>query len=255
VAAKKKEVARRKEASAETRLRKKALARSDFRSFTGRLAAVREGRPNIIAEVKRASPSKGDICPGLKPAAYAAACERGGAAALSVLTDLDFFKGSLEDLALARQHTSLPVLRKEFIIDEYQVFESAAAGADAILLINRILTPSRLQTFLQLTDDLGLDALVEIHSESEVATVTAAGARLIGINNRDLATFATDTGRAVYLASLFGTDQTLVAASGIHDRKDIRKSRRGGIDNFLVGESIARAQDPEAFVRYLTETT
>lgn len=206
---------------------------------------------NVIAEIKRASPSKGMIRGDLDPAYYASAYERGGAQALSVLTDRTFFQGSLADLQAARAATRLPVLRKEFIITDYQLYESAAAGADAVLLIVRILETRQLSDLASLCRELELDALVEIHSAEEIEAAERAGARLIGINNRNLKTFDTQVGRAVQLNRLLAPGQVAVAASGIQDRRDVRATLAGGIWNFLIGESLVRAPDPEARLRRL----
>jgi len=206
---------------------------------------------NIIAEVKRASPSKGPICADLEAAACAREYERGGAAAISVLTDGPYFKGSLADLRQVRGAAALPVLRKEFIISRYQVFESRAAGADAILLIARILEPAHLATLLALTHELGMDALVEIHSAEDYTAAHNAGAKLIGINNRNLATFDTDIRTALNLAARLQPGQVPVAASGIRSRADIEDNLKGGIFNFLIGESLVKAKDRAAMLNAL----
>lgn len=221
------------------------------RGFAARLARPGPGGVNIIAEVKRASPSKGDIRPDLDAARCAAEYAAGGAAAISVLTDGPYFKGALEDLVQARAATDLPVLRKEFIITDYQLYEARAAGADAVLLIVRILSPPRLAGLLALARELDMDALVEIHSAEEYTIARAAGSRLIGINNRNLATFATDLGTAVDLAARMGPGEIPVAASGIHSRRDIEANLAGGIFNFLIGESLVRAPDRVVFLRTL----
>lgn len=240
---------------AEQRVSKNALlreasARKNYRPFTTCFSPV-EGKINIIAEVKRASPSKGDINADLSPGTYSAACEAGGATALSVLTDQQFFKGSIDDLVAARQNCRLPVLRKDFIVSSYQLAESAANGADAVLLIVRILAKTQLQEYLQMARELSLDTLVEIHSEEDLAVVVDSEAILIGINNRNLATFRTDIGMAIRMQALLRDDQIPVAASGISSRGDIEQSARSGLFNFLVGESIARSPDPELFVKSL----
>jgi indole-3-glycerol phosphate synthase len=226
-------------------------ARSDHRAFAGRLSAPGPSSANIIAEIKRASPSKGPIRPELDPAALARAYEAGGAACLSVLTDGPFFMGSADDLVQARAACALPVLRKEFIISSYQVVESAAMGADAVLLIVRILSPAQLQSYLALCRALSLDALVEIHTEADLETALASGAHLIGINNRNLNSFETNTKTAIRMAARLSADQVAVAASGIQTREDILENTRSGIWNFLIGESLVRAQDPSRFLRML----
>jgi indole-3-glycerol phosphate synthase len=206
---------------------------------------------NIIAEIKRASPSKGDIRINLNPADYAAAYERGGACAISVLTDAPYFKGSLDDLKTARAHTRLPVLRKEFIISSYQLYETAAAQADAVLLIVRILDKNQLKDYLSLCGELNLDALVEIYAADEIETAAEAGAKLIGINNRDLSSFSTSIDRAMGLSSELKPGQIPVAASGIGCRGDILNTKKTGIFNFLIGESLVRAVNPEGFLASL----
>jgi indole-3-glycerol phosphate synthase len=221
------------------------------RGFYNRLAQPGPGGINIIAEIKRASPSKGDICQDLPAPACAQEYEVGGAAAISVLTDGPYFKGSLADLRQVRAAVSLPVLRKEFIICDYQVYESRAAGADALLLIARTLSPQQLQDLLALTLQLGMDALVEIHSAAEYDTAHQAGARLIGINNRNLATFDTDIQTAMRLSNLLHPPEVPVAASGIGSREDIENNLDGGVFNFLIGESLVRANDRPGFMRRL----
>jgi len=223
----------------------------DCRRFEARLSKPGPLGVNIIAEVKRASPSKGDICPDLDAADCARQYEAGGAAAISVLTDGPYFKGSLEDLGKARQVVSLPVLRKEFIISEYQLYEARAVGADAVLLIVRILSLDQLKTFMDLTRSLGMDALVEVYSPRDLESAHQAGATLIGINNRNLATFDTDLSTATGLVGHFKAGQTPVAASGITGREDIVRNLKEGIHNFLIGESLVRAEDRQAFLKHL----
>jgi len=221
------------------------------RNFYRRLMAPGPGGVNIIAEIKRASPSKGDICENLAAGSCAREYEAGGAAAVSVLTDAPYFKGSLADLRQVRSAVNLPVLRKEFIISDYQVYESRAAGADALLLIARILTPAQLKELLSLTHSLGMDALVEIHSEEDYAAAHDAGAKLIGINNRNLATFDTNIQTAMDLANLLQPGEVPVAASGISSREDIARSLQNGLFTFLIGESIVRAANRPAFIKEL----
>ncbi len=221
------------------------------RGFYGRLMTPGPGGANVIAEVKRASPSKGMICEDLQAGICAASYEAGGAAAISVLTDGPYFRGSLADLRQVRRSVDLPVLRKEFIIDEYQVFESRAAGADAILLIARILEPGLLSDLLALTHEQGMDALVEIHDTADYDAAHRAGARLIGINNRNLATFDTDIGTAMTLAEMLQPGEVPVAASGIGSREDVERNLRKGVFNFLIGESLVRSDNRAAMLRRL----
>lgn len=221
------------------------------RGFYRRLKHPGPGGVNIIAEVKRASPSKGNISEHLDAAACAADYRSGGAAAVSVLTDAPYFKGRLEDLKQVRAAVDLPVLRKEFIVSGYQVYESRAAGADAILLIARILTPQQLCDLLSLTHELGMDALVEIHNEADYTAAHQAGARLIGINNRNLATFDTDIRTAMHLANLLAPHEVPVAASGIANREDIVNNLEQGIFTFLIGESLVRSDNRVNLLRRL----
>lgn len=205
----------------------------------------------LIAEIKRVSPSKGPLRPDLNPAALAQAYARGGAAALSVLTDAPFFGGSLEDLAAARKAVSLPVLRKDFIVSEYQIYEARAAGADAVLLIVRAVSPAFLRDALALCEALKLAALTEVHDETELETALACGARIVGVNNRNLQTFETNLETSIRLRSQIPKDRIMVAESGIRDRCDVQRLQAAGIFNFLIGESLVRAPDPEAAVRGL----
>jgi indole-3-glycerol phosphate synthase len=228
-----------------------ALAGRTKRPFFQTLANPGCFGANIIAEIKRASPSKGPIRLDLDPVALARAYENGGAAALSVLTDTPFFKGSLVDLKIARAATSIPVLRKEFIISTYQLYETVVSEADAVLLIVRILEKSQLKDYLQLCKELRLDALVEIYSEKELADACWAGARLIGINNRNLRSFETSTDNAINLGAKLNPEQVAVAASGIQNREDILEATSAGIRNFLIGESLVRAEKPDLFLKTL----
>lgn len=229
-------------------LEKDVYQRKDRRGFLHRLQHPGASGVNIIAEIKRASPSKGPIQPDLNAAEFARAYETGGAACLSVLTDAPFFRGSNQDLIDAREATSLPVLRKEFIVSSYQIYESAALGADAVLLISRILTGAQLASYIALCGKLHLDPLVEVHTEADLALATEAGAQLIGINNRNLDNFYTDTATAVRLANRLSADQIPVAASGISSRKDILEALNAGIRNFLIGESLVRNPHPCNFL-------
>ncbi|MGD8366947.1 MAG: indole-3-glycerol phosphate synthase TrpC [Desulfobacterales bacterium] len=242
LAAKKEEVRRAEATVPLDVLQARADARTDLRPFAAPLCT--EG-VRIVAEIKRASPSKGPLRPDLDPAAMARAYEAGGAAALSVLTDSPFFRGSASDLQAARAACRLPVLRKDFILFPYQVVESKAMGADAVLLIVRALSQERLEQMLKLCRRLSLDALVEIHTEKDLIAATRAGATLIGINNRDLGTFSTDVGRAAALASRFLPGQIPVAASGISSRADVEKNLAAGIRRFLIGEALVTDADPE----------
>ena len=232
-------------------LRREAEKPRDRRPFLEKLAAPGPFGANIIAEIKRGSPSRGPIRADLDPAHYAGSYEIGGAAAISVLTDETFFFGGPKDLQEARAATQLPVLRKDFIISEYQLYEAAAWGADAVLLIVRALSAEFLKSSLQLCTELQLDALVEVHSQNELEAASRSGARLIGINNRDLTTFKTDIQTSVHLSHHLQPDQLAVAESGIHGREQIERLLDAGIWNFLIGESLVRADDPVDFLRQL----
>lgn len=225
-------------------LRAEAWSRSAARGFFNRMARPGPAGMNIIAEIKRASPSKGKIRENVDPARYARLYEQGGAAAISVLTDSEFFGGSPDDLRAVRAASALPVLRKDFLISSYQLYESAAMGADAVLLIVAALSPELLRDLIALSANLGLDALVEVRDASEFESAANAGARLIGINNRDLRTFKTDIETTITLAARKSDAQVLVSESGIHGRGDIERLLMAGVSNFLIGESLMRSEDP-----------
>ncbi len=219
-----------------------------------RQSLARDGRVNVIAEFKRASPSKGEIRGDASAAQVARAYEAGGAAAVSVLTEEDFFRGSLRDLAAVKESVSLPVLRKDFIFDAYQVYEAAAAGADAILLIAASLEDDALASLRRTAEEeLGMDALVEVHTAGEMRRAAGAGARVIGVNNRDLRTFEVSLETSVELARHAPADALLVSESGIRDASDIERLRARGYKAFLVGETLMRAGRPEEVLRGLVE--
>lgn len=250
---KKDEVAAAKKNMPESQIVEQAKLQQEKRPFYDTLKDPGPEQVNIIAEIKRASPSKGDICPNLDPAAYASRYEQGGAAALSVLTDEKFFKGGFKDFKSARQATRLPMLRKDFLISSYQIYESKVLGADAVLLIVRILSRAQLKDYIDLCGELNLDCLVEIHTLEDLENALYAKAKLIGINNRNLSSFETNLSTAMSIASRLGPDQTPVAASGIRTRQDIEENRKNGINTFLIGESLVRADDPAAFIKHLKQ--
>lgn len=232
--------------------REAVAARAGARRHALREALADAGRVNVIAEFKRASPSKGEIRAGASVAETVRAYERGGAAALSVLTEEDYFRGSLRDLQEAKTSTRLPVLRKDFIFDDYQVFESAAAGADALLLIVAALDDEALARLLRLTEEeLGMDALVEVHTATELERAAAVGARIVGVNNRDLRTFEVSLETSIELAGLAPEGTLLVSESGLRGAGDVDRLRACGFRAFLVGETLMRAADPEVALRYL----
>lgn len=202
------------------------------------------GENGVIAEIKRASPSRGLLRDPFEPAAIARSYERGGAACLSVLTDADFFQGEPAHLVEARAACSLPVLRKDFIIDPWQVYETRVMGADCLLLIVAALGEPMLEELCVLAMELGLDVLVEVHDEAELERALATPAPLIGINNRNLHTFETDLGITEALAPRVPSDRLVVAESGIAERADVSRLRGAGVRSFLVGEAFMRADDP-----------
>lgn len=205
----------------------------------------------VIAEVKRRSPSKGDLAPGLDPATLAGHYAAGGASCLSVLTDSQWFGGSPQDLAAARSAVSLPVLRKDFTVSELDVLDARRMGADAVLLIAAALDDHELASFHELAVDVGLDALVEIHDEAELERALEVGASLIGVNQRDLVTFEVDTDRAVRMAPLMPTGVVRVAESGVRGPDDAARLREAGYHAVLVGESLVTSGDPRAGVEAL----
>ncbi|HEY7815017.1 MAG TPA: indole-3-glycerol phosphate synthase TrpC [Nakamurella sp.] len=208
----------------------------------------------VIAEVKRASPSKGPLAPDLDPAATAIAYERGGAAALSVLTDAEFFSGSAADLMAAREAVGLPVLRKDFTVSPADVCDARCMGADAILLIAAALSSAELVELAGLAASLDLDTLVEVHDEDEAERALAGGATLIGVNQRDLVTFEVDPARAERVARVLPASVVRVAESGIRDAADARRLADAGFDAVLVGESLVTSPDPAEAVRALRVT-
>jgi indole-3-glycerol phosphate synthase len=218
------------------------------RDFTG---ALRSTGITCIAEVKRRSPSKGDLDPDLQPDLVAKEYVAGGASCLSVLTDAAYFGGSVDDLRAARLASGLPVLRKDFTVAEVDVVDARLMGADAVLLIAAALDDGELARFHQRAIDLGLAALVEVHDEAELDRALEAGARLVGVNQRDLRTFAVDHDRARALAARIPADVVAVAESGIRDGDDARRLADAGYDAILVGETLVRASDRAAALRAL----
>jgi indole-3-glycerol phosphate synthase len=229
-------------------LRQAMEIRGPRRDFILALERPRAGSVALIAEVKKASPSAGIICPDFDPVRIAREYERAGASCLSVLTDERFFQGSLEYLKQIREAVGLPLLRKDFIIDERQMAEAIEWGADAILLIAAILSDKQLRHFHALASEAGLAALVEVHDEHELDRALAAGARLIGVNNRNLKTFQVDLGVTERLAGQLvgrsGEPRLLVAESGIHHRTDVERLAACGAQAILVGESLMRQRSP-----------
>lgn len=218
------------------------------RDFPG--ALTRHGL-NVIAELKKASPSRGVLREDFQPGALALALEQAGAAALSVLTEEEFFQGALEHLRDARRAVQLPVLRKDFIVDEWQVWEARAAGADSLLLIAAILDDESLRDLLALARELQMEPLVEVHTREELDRALRAGARILGVNNRDLRTFAVDLATSLELVEAIPDHCIAVAESGLHAPEDLRRLRDAGFDAFLVGEHLMQSPDPAAALRAL----
>ena len=207
---------------------------------------------NIIAEFKRRSPSKGVIRADADLPTIVRSYQAGGAVALSVLTEQDYFDGSLEDLRAVKRCVDLPVLCKDFVLDEYQVYEAAAAGADAILLIVAALNDRQLDSLRRLAEDeLGMDALVEVHNSEELDRAASCGATLVGVNNRNLRTFEVSLETSVELARLVPRDALLVSESGLNQAADLRRLKEHAFHGFLIGESLMRAPDPEGALRDL----
>ncbi|HLH68350.1 MAG TPA: indole-3-glycerol phosphate synthase TrpC [Candidatus Dormibacteraeota bacterium] len=245
------EVERRRARMPESELERLALALPPPRDLVaalrpGDVPAARSGRLAVIAEMKARTPIMGELCREYAPARLASGYARAGAAAISVLCQETSFGGRPEHLAEARAAASLPVLRKDFVVTEHQVLEGRAYGADAILLIVAALTASRLRELLALTRRLGMEALVEVHDEREMALALEAGARVVGINHRDLSSFEVDLGLTERLRPLVPAEVVLVAESGIHRAADARRVREAGADAILVGEALMRAADPGA---------
>ncbi len=213
------------------------------RDFHAALTNRKRPAPRVIAEIKRRSPSKGVIHPGLDAARTAIVYERNGATAISVLADSRFFGGSLDDLAEVRRAVSLPVLCKEFIVDPYQIYEARAAGADAILLLASVLDPKHLRYFRELAGSLGMSALVEVHDASELQATLDSDAEIVGINNRDLRSFAIDMETTASLLPLVPTEVVVVSESGFRVPADRARMFDIGVDSILVGEGLLTAPD------------
>lgn len=248
VALKREEVLARKRAVPQEELEERIETLDPPRDFR---AALRREGITLIAEIKRSSPSRGDILPDLDAVELAALYEHNGARAVSVLTDAKFFKGSLDDLTSVRQNVRVPCLRKDFIIDAYQIVEARAAQADAVLLIVRILSDEELVAFLRLTHKLGMCALVETHTRDEIARAVQARAHIIGINNRDLDTLEVDFETTLRLKRYVPGGHVLVSESGIQTREQVEQLETGGVDAILVGESLMMSADIQAKIREL----
>jgi len=232
-----------------------ALERQAAGQVTGRrdfVASLRAHQPAIIAEIKKASPSKGILSHDFRPAEIAATYAAGGAAALSVLTDVEFFKGSLDYLQAARQAVTIPVLRKDFTIDEYHVVEAAAHGADAILLIASILDERQMRRFRELAAEYQMAALVEVHDADELKPALASGAVIIGVNNRNLRNFEVSLDTSLQLAALIPPSVLKVSESGIETRDQILCLQQAGYSAFLIGEHLMKSGNAQRALEVLT---
>ena len=246
------EVAERTERTPLRVLAERAEAQAPPRGFAAALRArIAAGEPAVIAELKKASPSRGVLREDFEPEAIARGYAAGGAAALSVLTDEAFFRGADRHLAQARSASGLPVLRKDFIIDAYQVREARALGADCVLLIVAALGDAQLDELAALATHLGMDVLVEVHDAAELERAARLEPLLLGINNRDLRTFETTLDTTLELLDRIPAGRTVITESGIHTRADIARMRAAGVHGFLVGEAFMRAGDPGAKLREL----
>ncbi|RKY70477.1 MAG: indole-3-glycerol phosphate synthase TrpC [Candidatus Latescibacterota bacterium] len=228
--------------------RRRAEKQGPTRNFAG---ALKASGMSIIAEIKRQSPSRGVIRADVDPATVARIYETNGARAISVLTDERYFGGSLKDLGAVRDAANLPLLRKEFVVDAYQIYEARAAGADAVLLIVSLLTKEALRDYISLTAELGLAALVEIHTGKELEQAMKVDARIIGINNRNLKTFKTDLKTTFDLVRDISKDRIIVSESGIQSGADIVRLQTAGVDAVLVGEALMRKEDIGGALRAL----
>lgn len=244
-------IARRKRVLPEAALRLAAEKAGPPRDFS---AALSGGEFNVIAELKKASPSRGLLRERYAPAELAAPLEREGAAALSVLTEEDFFLGSLGDLKEARKAVRIPVLRKDFILDPWQIWEARAAGADAFLLIVALLSSAALGELLALGRTLGIEPLVEVHTREELGRALDAGARIVGVNNRDLRDFRVRIETSLELIEAVPDKCLAVSESGLRSHADLDRLRRAGFDAFLVGEQLMSQADPSAALRELLGT-
>jgi indole-3-glycerol phosphate synthase len=243
------EVERAKSAVPQRELERRLVDAAPARGFAAALEA--RGPLALIAEVKRASPTAGVIRADIDPVAVATTYERFGAACLSVLTDQKFFQGSLDDLVKVRQAVSIPVLRKDFLIDRYQVLEARAAGADCVLLIAECLENCRLRELYFFASELGMDALIEIYEEENLERVLELEPAIVGVNNRNLRTFVTDLEHTLHLAPRIAPNALLVSESGIRTGEDVARLRAGGVRAILVGETLMRASDLAATMAQL----
>ncbi len=248
VAARRQALAQAKQTTPAAKLEERAAAAPPPRDFA---AALGREALNVIAELKKASPSRGVLRAKYNPAALAPALEAAGACALSVLTEPEFFQGSLEDLQTVRKLVDVPVLRKDFLFDSYQLFEARAAGADAFLLIAAILSPSELRQLITLGKQLGMSALVEVHTREELERALGACPDIVGVNNRDLKAFSVDTETSLQLIEAIPDSYLAVSESGLHSHDDLKRLRAAGFDAFLIGEHLMQAAEPAAALKKL----
>ncbi|MGD1091033.1 MAG: indole-3-glycerol phosphate synthase TrpC [Bryobacteraceae bacterium] len=236
------------ESSKRAEFEQRAIARTEFRDFR---IALTSRQPAIIAEIKKASPSKGTLSESFHPERLAEAYSKGGAAALSVLTDREFFQGSLGDLGTARAAVEIPVLRKDFTIDDFHVIEAAAHGADAILLIAAVLNEASLRRFRELAAQFKMAAIVEVHDDTDLDVALASGAAIIGVNNRNLHTFEVNLRTSLELIAKIPAGIVSISESGIHSSADVQRLTAAGYQALLVGEHLMQSADPAAALRAL----
>ena len=248
IAQKREEVEQRKKVATTTYLQERIARQKPALDLA---LALRDDHIRLIAEVKQASPSRGVLSPNFNPTELAQTYAEGGAAAISVLTEANYFMGSNEHLAAIKEVVGLPLLRKDFIFDPYQVYESRAYGADALLLIAAILSQGQLKELVSLSHSLGLRCLVEVHNGDEVEKAVLSEAEIIGINNRDLNTFVVDINTTRHLRPLVPKEKIIVSESGIKSRKDMEKLRKWGVDAVLIGEALVTAGDVQAKMQEL----
>jgi len=250
--ARKREEIEQRSQSVSIEVLKDRIAARDTRGFVSAIQQkIDSGFPAVISEIKKASPSKGVIREDFSPVEIAKSYETAGAACLSVLTDRDFFMGSEEFLKQARSATNLPVIRKDFLIDPYQIYEARDIGADCVLLIVASLQPDQLYSLNDLAHSIGMDVLIEVHDAAELEIALGAGNRLIGINNRNLHNFETSLDTTLELLDRIPDDRLIVTESGIHHRSDVEKMRRANVSCFLVGEAFMRCENPGDGLREL----
>jgi len=248
VARKKEEVEQTKKNAPLSSLKERIAQQEAPRDFA---LALKDTRTRLIAEVKRASPSRGVLCSDFNPVELAKKYAQGGAAAISVLTETTYFQGSIDHLTAIREKVHLPLLRKDFIFDPYQVYESRAYGADALLLIAAVLEQEQLEELLSLSHELGLRCLVETHNQDEVERAISSQAKIIGINNRDLTTFTIDINTTQRLLPLIPQGRIIVSESGITSRSDVEKLKGWGVNAVLVGEALVTTDDITAKIKEL----